>query len=195
MVKFGIPVQFSAHDEAQYRTVGVSMKPAIGKELFSLQDLGAESGGAFSGHFETERFIHSKVRPYLLRSADHCRSVQIDLSNLNAAYLVDSNDDCSIFSPTSDVIAFKMIHSKVNDLSFQTISDSRKPLTTRPKDLFEVSNGLYVKSGTSLSKGITSHTQEASKYSFRCRVFLCQEDGFGTAPIWYQQSMATGPPG
>jgi len=63
MVKASFVVVRDAQYEAQQRTVGVALKPAVGKEMFSgVQPVEA---GTFHGSFETERFIHGKIREYV----------------------------------------------------------------------------------------------------------------------------------
>jgi hypothetical protein len=66
MVKNIVPVNVRRADlEAQYRTLPVSQKPAIGKSLFSNIEL----DGNFQVNFNGERFIHQDVRQYLKRRA------------------------------------------------------------------------------------------------------------------------------
>jgi len=61
--------------------------------------------------------------------------------------------------------------------------------------IHEKSSSSYIrKPGTEVAKMVLAHSSKASLYSSAERVYLCTEDGFGTSPIWYQQSMATGPP-
>jgi len=303
MVKFSNPSQFEAQYESQQRTVGVSLKPAIGKELFSRQDLVEASGGAFKSHFATERFIHNDVRKYLLRSSTHWQSVQNEMSTLNAARFDNSRDEGSIHSPLPEAVSYRMLAEKVSsntsvdlglhlpagirenvvarllhdagvqvdvDYSSDRSSDrstavgyfagdenrtsdrsqfaskidrnssgsikadgfssfvyynnvSRHENQNTVKELssdfataidlsnafshtvqeksnsgyirvFQARSGLCLPAGTEVSKMVLAESREASLCSFAARVFLCTAGGFGTSPIWYQQSMATGPP-
>jgi hypothetical protein len=45
-----------------------------------------------------------------------------------------------------------------------------------------------------VSKICSSFERDGSLGTLSCSIFLNDRSGFGTAPIWYQQSMATGPP-
>jgi len=75
MVKSFVPVMFDAEYESQQRTVAVSMKPAIGKELFAVQALDdSQNAGAFKVQFEAERFIHAKIREFTVRSSGRFNS-------------------------------------------------------------------------------------------------------------------------
>jgi hypothetical protein len=302
MVKFSNPSQFDAQYESQQRTVGVSLKPAIGKELFGRQDLVESTGGAFKSHFVTERFIHNDVRKYLLRSSTHWQAVQNEMSSLNAARFDNSHDEGSIYSPLPEAASYRMLAEKVSsnttvDLGLHlpagirenviarllhdagvhvgvdyTSDCSRQSSTavgyfagdenrTSDRSQFAVKidrvsagsikvdgfsssvrynrfsrhenqntgkelssdfatvidlsdafshivqeksnsgyirvlqarSGLCLPSGTEVSM-VLAESREASLNSFAERVFLCAAGGFGTSPIWYQQSMATGPP-
>jgi hypothetical protein len=75
MVKGSLKIVRDAQYEAQQRTVEVSLKPALGKNLFS-DGLIQASAGAFNGHFQTERFVHSQIREYTLRAAQHWADVR-----------------------------------------------------------------------------------------------------------------------
>jgi len=91
MVKYHVASARDAHYEAQQRTVNLSMKPAVGKELFSSADMPTAGPTSFESHFETERFIHGKIRQYTLRSIAHANS-----SPMNTAFveqLASSNVD------------------------------------------------------------------------------------------------------
>jgi hypothetical protein len=67
MVKFSSAVHRDAHYEALNRTLGVALKPAVGKQIFSdnLQDA---ASGSFKGQFDTERFVFGKIREFTLRT-------------------------------------------------------------------------------------------------------------------------------
>jgi len=303
MVKFSNPSQFDAQYESQQRTVGVSLKPSIGKELFSRQDLVEASGGAFKSHFATERFIHNDVRKYLLRSSTHWQSVQNEMSTLNAARFDNSRDEGSIYSPLSEAAAFRMLAEKVSSntsvdlglhlpagirenviarllhdagvqvdvdyssdcngqssttvgyfageenrtsdrsqfgvkidhstsgslkadgfsssIHYNTVSRQENSNIGKEKSsefataidlsnafshtvleksnsgyirVHQASSGLCLPAGTEVPKMVLAEAREASLCSFAARVFLCTAGGFGTSPIWYQQSMETGPP-
>jgi hypothetical protein len=86
MVKGPIKFVRNAHYESQQRTVDVSVKPAIGKSIFS-EALIAAASGSFQGHFETERFVHKQVREYTLRAAAHCADVRAVLPDRKASAL------------------------------------------------------------------------------------------------------------
>jgi hypothetical protein len=86
MVKGPIKFVRNAHYESQQRTVDVSVKPAIGKSLFSDTLISAASG-SFQGHFETERFVHNQVREYTLRAAKHCADVRAVVPDRKASAL------------------------------------------------------------------------------------------------------------
>jgi len=303
MVKFSNPSQFDAQYESQQRTVGVSLKPAIGKVLFSRQDIVEATGGAFKRHFATERFIHNDVRKYLLRSSTHWQSVQNEMSSLNAARFDNSRDEGTIYSPLPEAVSYRMLAEKVssdtsvdlglhlpagirenviarllhdagvqvdvdyssgrssdrsaavgyfagdenrtsdrrqfaikidrdstgslkadgfsssghyNSVSRYENSNIGKELSSEFATAIDLSNafshtvqeksnsgyirvlqsrsGLCLPAGTEVSKMVLAESREASLCSFAARVFLCTAGGFGTSPIWYQQSMATGPP-
>jgi hypothetical protein len=100
MVKLAIQVVRDAHYEAQSRTVNVSHKPAVGTVLFSEQ-LAQSSGGSFQGSFETERFVHGKLREFTLRSASHWQDVravipdktaQVNVSDFNGEHIKEIDD-------------------------------------------------------------------------------------------------------
>jgi len=302
MVKISTPSQFDAQYESQQRTVGVSLKPAIGKELFARQDLVDATGGAFKSHFATERFIHNDVRKFLLRSSTHWQSVQNEMATLNAARYDNPVEEGSIYSPLPEAVSYRMLAEKVSndtsvdlglhlpsgirenviakilhDAGVQVCVDYSSNLAghssttvghsladeTRSSDrsqfgayngtfsgfskvydfsnsgrnnyvsghnnsttgkefhsrfataidlsnafsyyaqeksssdyirVVQASSGLCLPSGSEVIKMVLTEAREASLCSFAERVFLCTADGFGTSPIWFQQSMATGPP-
>jgi len=303
MVKISTPSQFDAQYESQQRTVGVSLKPAIGKELFARQDLVDATGGAFKSHFVTERFIHNDVRKFLLRSSTHWQSVQNEMATLNAARYDNSVEEGSIYSPLPEAVSYRILAEKVsNDTSVdlglhipagirenviakllhdagvqvcvdyssdlagqssttvghdsadETRTSDRSQFGTKINGTFsgfskvyefsnsghnnhisghnnsstgkelhssfateidlsnafscyahekssssyirvaQASSGLCFPSGSEVIKMVLTEAREASLCSFAERVFLCTADGFGTSPIWFQQSMATGPP-
>jgi hypothetical protein len=86
MVKGPIKFTRNAHYESQQRTVDVSVKPAIGKSIFS-DALIAAASGSFQGQFDTERFVHNQVREYTLRAANHCADVRAVLPDRKASAL------------------------------------------------------------------------------------------------------------
>jgi len=96
MVKFVATVSRDAHYEAQQRTVSVSAKPAIGKELFSIADslVGANS---YQGQFETERFLHGKIREYTLRSIAHSNSSNSSLNEDSSHGPMDLLSDVALY--------------------------------------------------------------------------------------------------
>jgi hypothetical protein len=303
MVKFSNPSQFDAQYESQQRTVGVSLKPSIGKELFGRQDIVEATGGAFKSHFATERFIHNDIRKYLLRSSTHWQSVQNEMSTLNAARFDNSREEGSIYSPLPEAASYRMLAEKIssdtsvdlglhlpagirenvvarllheagvqvdvdyssgrssdrttavgyftgdenrtsdrsqyafkidqastgsikadgfssavhnNSVSRHENSNTGKELSSDFATAIDLSNafshivqeksnsgyirvlqarsGLCLPAGTEVSKMVLAESREALLCSFAARVFLCAAGGFGTSPIWYQQSMATGPP-
>jgi hypothetical protein len=63
MVKASYVVVRDAQYEAQQRTAGVALKPAVGKEMFS--GVQHAEAGSFHGSFETERFIYGKIKEYI----------------------------------------------------------------------------------------------------------------------------------
>jgi len=75
MVKVSQKIVRDAQYEAQQRTVEVSLKPTLGKNLFS-DVLVQAAAGSFNGHFETERFVHGQIREYTLRAASHWTDVR-----------------------------------------------------------------------------------------------------------------------
>jgi len=86
MVKGPIKFVRNAHYESQQRTVDVSVKPAIGKSLFS-DALVVAASGSFQGQFETERFVHNEVGEYTLRAAHHSADVRAVLPDRKASAL------------------------------------------------------------------------------------------------------------
>jgi hypothetical protein len=86
MVKGPIKFVRNANYESQQRTVDVSVKPAIGKSLFS-DALIAASSGSFQGQFDSERFVHNQVREYTLRAANHCADIRAVLPDRKASAL------------------------------------------------------------------------------------------------------------
>jgi len=72
MVKGIVKFVLQADYEAQRRTVPVSQKPAMGKELFGVRD----QLSGIDSRFETERFVHGQIHQYLLRSAARLQDAQ-----------------------------------------------------------------------------------------------------------------------
>jgi hypothetical protein len=72
MVKGSIKIARDAHYDAEQRTVGVSLKPAVGKQIIADSLIqAATAAGSFSPCFDSERFIFGKIRAYTLRAASH----------------------------------------------------------------------------------------------------------------------------
>jgi len=118
MVKSFVPVNYDAQYESQQRTVGVSSKPAIGKELFSTydSDAGEHGSNSFKGQFETERYIHGKVREFLLRSS--ARLNRVHGSDVHAGNSSHSTDDfVHSSSSVSDSLRFRMVAKAISSSS------------------------------------------------------------------------------
>jgi len=75
MVKCSIKVTHNAQYEAGNRTTGIAMKPAVGKQIFSDNQLHA-AAGSFKGTFDTERFVFAKIRDFTNRIATHGNHAQ-----------------------------------------------------------------------------------------------------------------------
>jgi len=303
MVKGSLKIARDAQYEAQLRTVEVSSKPAVGKEMFS-DILNQATEGAFKGSFETERFVHGKIREFTLRIASHSSEVRalvpentarIPSANASASageYARDIEDalfyrvvaesvdhalgkadlafipknlrayvlakmiehsDMSVMNHTEDrallqarlrfkgvlnrggfiskagsslhiqaagllmAAIFSSEHVQNNDHSFKhqanEIVDKMKiadlcGFFTSGQESFSLlqsfagisCNGsrvdsIKVQNAQNASSSSSSVHNASSSSSISCQlVALRMEEGFGTAPIWYQQSMATGPP-
>jgi hypothetical protein len=307
MVKLAIQIVRDAQYESQKRTVEVSDKPAVGKQLFS-EKLAQASGGSLQGSFETERFLHGKIREYTLRSASHWQDVRAVLPDKTAQVKADFNgdqirevddalmyrivaesidhvigsvvlscipkslrayvlaqmvqdSDMSIMScDASQVesraelqarlnlrrvlkrVGFSMKDGRALNINFAgllvaaSFTDAQVPHSVSSSTVKQISSVEAKKalaavvyslaspahsgnSGNSSIRDISSKCMEQSfsLHSYNCsssnqskllrtksdsssttsaqyRVSLTIEEGFATAPIWYQQSMATGPP-
>jgi hypothetical protein len=112
MVKLAIQVVRDAHYEAQIRTVDVSHKPAIGKSLFSEQ-LAQSSGGSFQASFETERFVHGKLREFTLRSASHWQDVRAVLPD-KTAQVNGSTFNVEHINEIEDSLMYRIIAESMN---------------------------------------------------------------------------------
>jgi len=105
MVKSSFIVVRDAQYEAQQRTVGIAFKPAVGKEMFSGVQV-HESDGMFQGSFDTERFIHGKIREYVRRAATHWNSNQsADLNRLHGK--IDHIQEDSVQGNPSETQLFR----------------------------------------------------------------------------------------
>jgi len=262
MVKVSIKVVRDAQYEAQQRTVEVSNKPAVGKMMFSDQ-LNQAAEGSFKGSFETERFVHGKIREFTLRSASHWTEVRAIVPD-NTARIPNSSakeiEDALMYRVIAEsvdhalgnavfahipkglrvYVLAKMIqdsdmsimnHDKEDRASLQARLRFREVLK---RTGFNLDAGLLIAAfisskqtlWTALLCGLAS--SELQSVSMDCKrnvpalthkgsrtdsvklegielassssrtpqygVASRMEAGFGTAPIWYQQSMATGPP-
>jgi hypothetical protein len=92
MVKGSIKIARDAHYEAEQRTVGVSLKPAVGKQIIADNLIQAAASGSFSPCFDTERFIFGKIRDYTLRAAAHGDKVAV-VSAVSVHNETHSNED------------------------------------------------------------------------------------------------------
>jgi len=263
MVKVSIKVVRDAQYEAQQRTVEVSSKPGVGKEMFSAQ-LNQAAEGSYKGSFETERFVHGKIREFTLRSASHWSEVRAIVPD-NTARIPNHNASVEHMKEIEDALMYRVIAESVDHTLGNAV------FTHIPKDLrvyvlakmiqdsdMSVLNHDYKEDRASLQArlrfrgvlqraGFNLDAQVAglliaafisSKQTTMWTALLCglasselpsdfidckgsqvnsvklqcipkassssrmplygvasrMESGFGTAPIWYQQSMATGPP-
>jgi len=305
MVKVSQKIVRDAQYESQQRTVEVSLKPALGKHLFS-ESLVQASEGTFHGHFETERFLHGKIREYTLRAAMHWTDVREALPDARIrALLSDQTDNVESIKEISQALQYKAaaesIESSIGAVTLphvpkdlrvyvlaKILHDLDVPLNANEVSIPAKSNSsedranlkmrlalrrmakaagisLYADAGTvqamnlllasqvplsktsdsnvegskSLSSAgsdkkilsyshsaimvfilsLLSKTRSTSTFSASCieqdsqvlkhyesasvsaynielqqGIELSMAEGFGTAPIWYQQSMATGPP-
>jgi hypothetical protein len=91
MVKGYVKIAPVAQYEAEQRTVRVSMKPAVGKQIISdqLMQVAASSPCTFSPHFDAERFIFGKIREYTLRAAAHGDNVGASTAVRNVDHSTD----------------------------------------------------------------------------------------------------------
>jgi len=130
-VKFSTNVNRDAHYEALNRTLGVALKPALGKQLFSnnLQDA---ASGSFKGQFDTERFVFGKIREYTLRAAQHWTDVRSVLPH-NKVQAIRSD---SVLLHTEERMK-EMPESMQYRAAAETIEQSYGPavLPQVPKDL------------------------------------------------------------
>jgi len=265
MVKLAIQVVRDAHYEAQCRTVDVSHKPAVGKSLFSEQ-LAQSSGGSFKASFETERFVHGKIREFTLRSASHWTDVravlpdktaQVKGSTLNVEHIKEIEDslmyriiaesmnhsvgiavlasvpkalrayvlaqmirdsDMSVMNAESvenraelqarltlrrvlKRVGFSAEACKAFAAVMYSLTDSSAFSTYTTGQSFSskcMDQGISIDSDSKMnaesSKLQRSQRDLSSSIQERYRVAKGIEEGFGTAPIWFQQSMANGPP-
>lgn len=115
MVKFSIQVTRDAHYEAANRTIGIAMKPAVGKQIFSdnLQDA---APGSFKGQFETERFVFGKIRDYTLRIASHGNPTQAILPVKASDPHVSTHDNIHDDLPFRVVADSLLMHSTTDGL-------------------------------------------------------------------------------
>jgi len=265
MVKVSIEVVRDAHYEAQQRTVEVSSKPAVGKMMFSDQ-LNQAAEGSFKGSFETERFLHGKIREFTLRSASHWSEVRAIVpaaripSNASVEHMKEIEDALmyrviaesvdhalgnAVFSHIPKDLRVYVLAKMIQDSDMSIMNhgqkEDRASLQARLR-LREVLKraGFNCKAGSSLQMqvaglliaafisnqqtmwtallcGLTSSElprvsidykgshvnsvklqcipmDSSSSRMLQYGVASRMEAGFGTAPIWYQQSMATGPP-
>jgi hypothetical protein len=243
MVKLAIQVVRDAQYESQSRTVDVSNKPAVGKSLFSEQ-LAQSSGGSFQATFETERFVHGKLREFTLRSASHWKDVravlpdktaQVNDSTFNVEHIKEIEDSLMyrIFAESMDhtvgnavlasipkalrayVLAQMICNSDMSVMNNAESVENRTELQARltlrrvlrrvgfnsmnATGLLVVASVVKDQADSDKMNAESSKLQRIQRDSSSSTVGRYQvakgiEEGFGTAPIWYQQSMANGPP-
>jgi len=174
MVKCSIKVTHNAHYEAGNRTTGIAMKPAVGKQIFS-DNLIHAAAGSFKGTFDTERFVFGKIRDFTNRIASHGDHAQTivaakALGHQHAA----STDDIHDAQP------FLMVANSY----FYSMSDVCAPLASNSYDSLDLTRTTLTVKFDVLNNKTASGPWLGLK----------RASGFATAPIWYQQSMATGPP-
>jgi hypothetical protein len=217
MVKSIVPVVRYADYEAQHRTLAVSEKSRIGVPLIEIIDEHRQIAG--QSRFQSERFVHAQVREYLLRSAAHSehharRTVSHEStsgpSHLDVAQSLCKSDlsVASLKSLPQQLRAF-VVAQILKDVKFdvKTFSENQrfcKSLSMRDTVTMLMSY-LIVSGSVKLTKNQTYARKETSsiriaskitsdKVSCSGKISNKKESGFGTAPIWYQQSMQNGPP-
>jgi len=193
-----------AHYESQQRTVGVSQKPAIGKTLFS-DVLIQSTGGPLHGHFDTERFLHSQVRGYTLRAAAHwneARSVAAEVARSENIVCADQDQiadvpqvQTDVRSPQSDLkmrLALRRVAAKAGVQALIAVIASQ--LTMKTAEALKSSEHNTSEAKTRSQKYTSGESSAASKGRRVSGFEISRAEGFGTAPVWYQQSMQNGPP-
>jgi len=255
MVKGHVAFARDAHYDSQHRTLAVSMKPAVGKELFPLANnsLSAvvDSGNSFKGQFETERFIFGKIRGYTLRTMTHLNSnTSSTFAGHNVSHLseiaqfrmmaenvpihhLQGLDILSMPKGIREYVVAQLLHdhgagvvSAFRGVSVDQVdSNSSKRPNLQSKNLFVSEFLSSLLRFLSVALAVNSRRSVDCKYGksnihlllvkvlreqsgkidltasdldlngcSRVHLDTMKESGFGTAPIWYQQSVATGPP-
>jgi hypothetical protein len=217
MVKNIVPVVRHADYEAQHRTLAVSEKSRIGMPLIEIIDEHRQVAG--QSRFQSERFVHAQIREYILRSAAHSKHQEgrpfSDESISGASHFDVAQKLCksdlsvaSLGFMPQQLRAF-VVAQILKDAKFdvKTFSDNQrfcKSLSMRDTATLLMSY-LIVSGSIKLTKNQASERKMTSsiriaekitsnKVSCSGHISYKKESGFGTAPIWYQQSMQNGPP-
>jgi len=191
MVKFSFAYSRDAQYDAQQRTVNISAKPAVGKELFST-DVVFRGPSSFESHFETERFIHGKIREYTLRSIAH--SNLGSLKSATVAHLTQSDSQQISEASRNRLMAQNFpayVLSVLNGSSnAQLLRDnagflkhSSAGVATKTVSSYDSSNSLVVASDASL---MGSHGQGVDYVGFVAHALSSSNNAFNS-----QSSMDT----
>jgi hypothetical protein len=117
MVKSFVPVIRHADYEVQYRTLPVSQKSSFGKPLIDFSDDQRQIPNA---RYDAERFLHGKVREYLLRSAAHSEAVQIQQRRAENPAFRNQTFEESVSGPSHYDIA-RQLNGQLSDASLKSL--------------------------------------------------------------------------
>jgi hypothetical protein len=146
-----------AQYEAQQRTVAVSAKPAVGKELLSRADFPevANVQSSFKGQFETERFIFGKIRDFTLRSIAHLNSSSNHVAGGNSTH-------------HSDIVQYRMMAENISRAQLKGLDILHIPKGIRDNVIAKLlhDNGVEFKRPAGVHIGIASTTSNVHHSSF-----------------------------
>lgn len=215
MVKSIVPVVRYADYEAQHRTLAVSEKSRFGMPLIDITEEHRQVA-----RFQSERFVHAQVREYLLRSAAHSAEHQerrafseesiSGPSHFDVAQqLCKSGLNVASFGTLPKQLRAFVVAQILKDANFdvKSFSDnqrfcrtfSMRDTVTMLMSYLIVSGSIKLTKNQTCARKMTSSIRIAEKVTsdkVYCsgHISYKKESGFGTAPIWYQQSMQNGPP-
>jgi hypothetical protein len=215
MVKYHIAAAVPRHAvyDATERTLTLSQKPHIGAELFPVYRMQRDVFGDLDALQSVlkQRSIYDRLDSFNLR--DSTANMRLPAS----ANLVRSERHWIEDESSREIAAD--LHNKLSKLPLSHASDNLldlQPLFSQ-RELRQVMQSLVRISQASHHKTIaynlhdfnmneTLLAQQHSTYwkveAVSCttktgrfqKISLCTASGFGTAPVWYQQSMENGPP-